>query len=287
MTFKAFNIDITISLFFSLILVSAIVAGFYIELLAALSALLIHEIAHIFLARMLGLKVEKLELLPFGGRIKMNLDETMPESEMITVLAGPMANFIMAGLLFFLVVEDFINLDLAQILIKYQLSLGLFNMLPALPLDGGRIFVLWLRQFMNYLSAVRLATKIGKTLAVIIFLFTVLGFAFGKLYINFLVISILLFLQAHKETKDAPLVFMAHLSKKKEYLSRKGYMSVETLVVVESTSVKTIIYLFTPQKYFLVKVLNHDMHIIKCLTETEIFNKIVEKGLDIRITELL
>lgn len=287
MNFKISDIRVSINLFFVLILLSAIVAGFQGDMLASISALAIHESAHIFLAKVMGIKIEELEFLPFGGRMKLLFDEETIEAEMITVLAGPMANFAVAGLLLIFIGENVISRQIAEKLIKYQLTLGFFNILPALPLDGGRIFVLWLSQHVNYIEAVRIASTMGKVLALVLLSVAIGGLFFGKSFINFLLIGVFLFIQGTKESKDAPLIFMRQLTKKKENLFKRGYMQTETLVVMEWMKLKSILYLFIPQKYFLVYILDKDMHIKKYFTETEIFDIIVEKGLDIRIRELL
>ena len=58
--------------------------------------------------------------------------------------------------------------------------LGIFNMLPALPLDGGRIFALWLRQRVGYTSSVRIASQTGKILAFLMLLFALLGLFYKR-----------------------------------------------------------------------------------------------------------
>jgi stage IV sporulation protein FB len=57
--------------------------------------------------------------------------------------------------------------------------------------------------------------------------------------------------------------------------------------VGEDTPVKKILYLFAPQKYFIVYILDKNMEIKKYLTETEIFDKVIEKGLDLKMKDLI
>ena len=80
---------------------------------------------------------------------------------------------------------------------------------------------------------------------------------------------------------------MKHLAKKKEKLCKNQYLPGEIIVVDEDIPAKRIIYLFDPQKYFIVHVLDKNMEIKKIFTETEIFDKVVEKGLDLRVKDLI
>lgn len=80
---------------------------------------------------------------------------------------------------------------------------------------------------------------------------------------------------------------MKHLAKKTEKLSKNKYLPGEIIVVGEDTTVKKILYLFAPQKYFIVYILDKNMEIKKYLTETEIFDKVIEKGLDLKMKDLI
>ncbi|AYO30970.1 MAG: stage sporulation protein [Thermoanaerobacteraceae bacterium] len=288
MTFKILEMDINIDFFFALIIFSSLFAGLWAQMIAALMALGFHEMGHVISARAMGIKVEKIDILPFGGRIKIaNLDEAVPEVEMLTALAGPMANFAVSVFLLFLINQSVISPKTGNNFINYQLMIGLFNMLPALPLDGGRVFVLWLRQHMNFISAVRVAAGLSKALALVMFLAAVIGLFMSRFFINFIIAGFFLLIYASKEQKEAPLFFIKHIARKKEILFKKGFLPIEGLAAVEKTPVKQLLYEFMPHKYYFVYILDNGMKIKKYLTETEIFDKIIQEGLDIRLKDLI
>ncbi|HHW02017.1 MAG TPA: hypothetical protein GXX35_04285 [Thermoanaerobacterales bacterium] len=288
MSFKILEMDIYIDFFFVLIVFSSICAGLWVHMLAALAALGFHELGHVVTARTMGMKVEKIEILPFGGRIKIaNLYETIPEVEMLTALAGPMTNFAVSFFLLFLIEQKVILPQTGNNFIDYQLMIGLFNMLPALPLDGGRVFILWLRQHMNFISAVRTAARLSKVLAAVLFLTAVIGLFMGKLFINFIIAGIFLIAYSLKEQKEAPLFFIKQIAGKKELLFKKGFLPVAGLVAIGNTPVKQLLYEFMPDKYYFVYIVDNSLRIKKYLTETEIFDKIIREGLDIRLKELI
>lgn len=287
MVLRVCNYKINISLFFLTVVALAFAAGMYTETIAALFALGVHEFAHIFVGSRLGIVIHEIEILPFGGRIKSSLGDVSDENEILTLLAGPLANFAVVGFIIFISTFKFLPPRIAWQFIHYQLMLGIFNMLPALPLDGGRIFALWLRQRISYTSSVRIASHTGKILAYSMLLIAILGFVFKKVYFSFIISGFFLLQQASKEEKNAHLIFMKYLAKKKEKLLKNQYFPGEILVVDQETTAKKLLYLFLPTKYFIVYVLDKNMEIQKYLTETEIFDKIIEKGLDFKMKDLI
>ena len=80
---------------------------------------------------------------------------------------------------------------------------------------------------------------------------------------------------------------MLHIKLKKEKLLKNQYFPGEIVVVDQEATAKKILYLFLPKKYFIVYILNRNMEIRKTLTETEIFDIIMEKGLDFKMKELI
>ncbi|MDD4569575.1 MAG: hypothetical protein PHE70_05565 [Tepidanaerobacteraceae bacterium] len=287
MDLRISDIKLRINFFFIVIIAAALIAGLYREIIAALLALSVHECAHIFIGKELGLKIEELELSPFGGRIKVILDDTSSEAEMLTALAGPFANFVTVGVIIFLLKQKFISAELSEQLIHYQLMLGFFNIIPAFPLDGGRIFALWLRQHVSYTSSVRIASKMGKILAIVLLAIGILGLTFKRVFVSLFIASFFLFYQATMEEKNVVLIFMNQLIKKKQIILKKKYILGEFIIVVEDTPVKEILYLFSPQKYFVVLIMDENMSIKNYLTETEIFDKILEKGLELNMKDLI
>lgn len=287
MDLRIYNIKLSINFIFIFIIVSAFVAGLYKEITAVLLALAVHEMAHIIVGRELGLDIEELELSPFGGRIKVAFDKAASEEEILTALAGPFANFVSVGLIAFLTKLSFVSSEFSKQLIHYQLMLGFFNIIPAYPLDGGRIFSLWLRRHISHNSSVRITAKTSKILAIFFLIIAVWGITIGKIFMSLVFAGFFLFYQAIKIEKNVAFDFMKQLVMKKETVFKKKYISGDTIIVLEDTPVKDVLYLFSPQKYFIVVVMDKHMKIKKCITETEIFDKIIEKGLDLTIEDLI
>ncbi|MCG0275264.1 MAG: site-2 protease family protein [Thermosediminibacteraceae bacterium] len=288
MAFLISGIKVRLHFLFLMILAAGLAAGFYGEVAAALLALLVHEASHILAARMLGIEVEELELLPFGGRMSIKgLYHYSFEAEVMVILAGPLGNLSLAAMFIALVYQNFLPWDVGYLFIRYQLALGLFNLIPALPLDGGRIFMLWLSQMVSFISAVRIAARIGRALAFFLWALFWVAAIKGNYNMDFLMSGIFLFLAAAEEEKRAPLMFFSYMTRKRENLMRKGFLPVQALVAFAGVPVKQVLYRLNPQNFYLVYVVDRGCRLKKCLTETELFDTIIDKGLDIKIEDLL
>jgi Zn-dependent protease/predicted transcriptional regulator len=145
-------------------------------LLGALSTLLLfvtvllHELGHSFTARSLGLPVTRITLLIFGGVSNLTTEPPTPRSEFLVSIAGPLTSLILAGIFYLLHAAAGRGPSELGAVLGYlasvNLILALFNLLPAFPLDGGRVLrsIVWgITGSMT--RATRLATQLSRVVA--------------------------------------------------------------------------------------------------------------------------
>lgn len=135
---------------------------------------LLHEFGHILAARRYGVPTPDVTLLPIGGVARLERIPEAPAQELVVTLAGPAVNLAIAGLLY-LVLGGFLpreslalhdpGVDMIARLAAANLFLALFNLIPAFPMDGGRILRAFLAYRLGYGRATRIAATIGQTLA--------------------------------------------------------------------------------------------------------------------------
>jgi stage IV sporulation protein FB len=138
--------------------------------LAVFTCVVLHEFGHSLQVRRYGVKVRDIVLFPIGGVARAESIPENPRHEIAVAIAGPVVNFVIAGLLFGALAvagtpphgEGFF-VDLAWV----NLVLGVFNLVPAFPMDGGRILRGALSLRMPYLSATRRARDVGQLLALV------------------------------------------------------------------------------------------------------------------------
>ncbi len=130
-------------------------------------AILAHELAHSIAARRYGVKVRGIMLFIFGGVAMMEKMPKNPREELRIALAGPFTSFAIAAISFFL---SFLPVKpisaLFMLLAYFNLFIGVFNLLPAFPMDGGRVLRSFLARRMNYVKATKIAAETGKMFAV-------------------------------------------------------------------------------------------------------------------------
>jgi len=141
-------------------------------LVAFFGCVVLHELGHSFTAMHFGIGVRRILLMPIGGMAEFDAIPRQPARELLITLAGPAVNFVIAAALW-LVVRSFgeelrlysVNGFIYQLYFA-NLVMGCFNLLPAFPMDGGRILRAILASRMAYLRATRWAATIGKFVCV-------------------------------------------------------------------------------------------------------------------------
>jgi len=162
------------SFYLSLILGASLIELIFVGLINGsiiLLSILIHELAHSLVAQKYGLNVTEIELYLFGGVSKIEEEPATPKSEMIISVVGPLSSLIIGAL--FLLILFLVPVGLPAIIFVTLLysgisniGLGIFNLLPAFPIDGGRILraFLWYRR-QDIVSATKTASRIGSFFA--------------------------------------------------------------------------------------------------------------------------
>jgi len=154
--------------------------------LGLFASVVFHEFWHSLIARRYGLKIIGITLFIFGGVSQMTEEPRSPAVEFFMAVAGPLSSFVLAGLfyLFALAGDPYLSVPGEAVLV-YLASLngllGIFNLLPAFPLDGGRVLrsILW-RAKGNLQWATRLASRIGEGFGAAMMLMGIIAFISGN-----------------------------------------------------------------------------------------------------------
>lgn len=158
------------STFLLLLLFPGVLSGMPL-LMLVFGCVLLHELGHALMARRFGIETADITLYPIGGVARLNRIPKAPGAEFLIALAGPAVNFaIVLTLLAFeiasyrLSVAPFFG-GLVGWLMIINLSLGLFNLIPAFPMDGGRVLRAALSGWLGRVRATSIAALIGRSLA--------------------------------------------------------------------------------------------------------------------------
>ncbi len=108
---------------------------------ALVASVLLHELGHALMARRFGIWTNSITLYPFGGIAALTAEPSRPREELLIAIAGPMVNGALVLLALPLALAGSMA---ASMFVGINLVLGLFNLLPAFPMDGGRVLRAWL-----------------------------------------------------------------------------------------------------------------------------------------------
>ena len=206
---EVFGISINIHITFFLLLLLVLPGGikWIVVVIAVFFFVTVHELCHSLVARRFGVKVRQITLLPIGGVASMSKMPEKPIQEFLISIAGPLSNIAIMLILFFplksILGED-VLLDFVRtrgrlstatwpLTIAYifwiNLFLAGFNMLPAFPMDGGRILRSILAAPLGYRRATKIAVNFGHVFALIFAYFGIVRFNIILLIIAFFIYS--------------------------------------------------------------------------------------------------
>src|SRR6266576_5001552 len=140
-----------------------------IAALLLFASVLIHELGHSFVARSRGLRVKNITLFIFGGVSSIETEPDNPKDEFLVAVVGPLISLLLAALFWLIglyVTPDSATAALIDYLVLANLGLGLFNLVPGFPLDGGRVLrsIVWAVTG-DARRATRVASYVGQAVA--------------------------------------------------------------------------------------------------------------------------
>ena len=175
----------------------------------------LHELGHSVIAQAYGIRVRQIVLLPIGGVAMLDRNPDRPMQELLIAIAGPAVNVVIAALLIAVILWQGIGngtdfqalLQIASAgpsldglliwLLNANIVLVLFNMIPAFPMDGGRVFRALLGFFMQWGRATSIAAGVGQFLAIGLGLLALLS---GNLFL--VLIAVFIFFAAGMSRDD-------------------------------------------------------------------------------------
>lgn len=190
-------------------------AGFIATLLF-FSSVLIHELSHSLMALRCGIEIPEITLFIFGGVSKLSQEPKDPATELKISLVGPLSSFVLAGV-FGVMAKILLGMPTLLVAVFHYLAwinvaLGVFNLIPGFPLDGGRVLrAIWWWKTGSLTRATKVATDIGKTFSVALMILGALQIFAGVLISGLWLVFIGMFLRGMSERGYEELIIRKSL----------------------------------------------------------------------------
>lgn len=246
---------------------------------------LLHEFGHVFAARRYGIRTPDITLLPIGGLASLERIPEKPGQEFVISLAGPAVNVVIAFVLVVLVGVrvgtadiDFLEDPGANLMARIaaaNIMLVAFNLIPAFPMDGGRVLRALLAMRLGFVRATRLAASIGQGFAILLGFIGLLG---NPLLI---LIAVFVYLAA---TAESQLVEMRSLAR--GYLARDAMITNFKALSPASTADDAVALLLrTTQQEF--PVLDSSSQLQGLVTRDGLIEALQARGGNIPVAEFM
>ena len=194
-----------------------VITGHFVNLIIFTSLIIIHEMGHIIISKILSYKIDKVIIYPYGGFVKLNTRiNTKIEDDLLVAISGIIMQSIYFGIIFFLYRNGIVREYIYSLFLLYHKSMLIFNLLPIYPLDGAKIVNLILSKYFSF--------NIANYISIVISLITVIFFLYSDIYENnysiILVIGVLM-KNIYKFYKDISYIYNRFILER--YLFKLNY----------------------------------------------------------------
>ncbi|MDU0329733.1 M50 family metallopeptidase [Paenibacillus sp. 3LSP] len=277
------GIAISFHPFFVIIMLMSVLTGHFLELLALFTIVFVHEMGHVFAARMYDIKVLSVQMLPFGGVAVMEDSGNLTAGrEIVIALAGPLQNLMLISASLLLHAIGIWDGPFLSYFIQSNLLIALFNLLPILPLDGGKISQALCSLVMPYYATLLWSYRISLLFSVLLvaYSFLPLWLGLGGMQLNLLLIGLFLLYSNLMDYRNIPYRFIRFLVNRDRSFSRhllNGTLA-QPIVAEKTKPLDHILRLFKREKYHFIYVMNQQGNIVAVVPEQRVISSFLQGG---------
>lgn len=268
-------------LFLILVILVALLFGYIEQFFIMLFIVGIHELSHISVAHIFGLKCKSITFTPLGfSAVLEDLEYLTGIKRLCIMFAGPMLNLVLWLICEFIFVDKFIFFKQAN------LAIFIFNILPIYPLDGGKICHIILGNSIGVMNANRILMDIGEIITILIFILGVVQAIFFPFNISLICLSIYLYKVSKKEYANMTFEFYRTIVLNLSKVSMRKKLELKSIVIDKSTPMSVVIDMLGWDSFYIVHVAEKN-RILYTINEFEIIEHVTTKGLSYKFEEIL
>ena len=268
-----------------LIALIAFITGYIQEYLFYFLCISLHECGHIAVARFFKARLFYIKILPVG--LNAFVDEQVMSSfiNAVFLISGPAVNFLLFCILYVIRQCSFTGEQYLDFFITANLSLSLFNLLPVVPLDGGNILKLLIKDRIGLFRTGRLMDVISTGLSILLILTGTILACFYPGNISLLAVGLYLLFNIKKCKMEAALMNVKNIIYRRSRLMKKGVYAARDIVALKGMYLSDILKFMDFDRFHIVYVLDNDLKISKVYTEQQIIEAILKYNSEITFEE--
>lgn len=282
------GVTVRVNPFFLAVCLLYCAAGVIDRAAIAFGAILLHEMGHVVTAYGFGVRVQSVELFPFGGVARLEgAGALSPLKEIGIALGGPLTSIALFCFGLGLAQSGHLTGTRGQFFLAANLLIAAFNLLPGLPLDGGRIMRALLSMRKGLGSATQITAITGQIIGLALTALGVGGFAVQRWGLDVAAVGLFILYAASREKRYAPYLFAHHLASKERELIERRVLPGALLVAAEEALLVEVSRFFNPGRFHFIAVTDKDGSGIGFLSETEVITALTTCGSGTKIGALL
>ncbi|WP_379159821.1 M50 family metallopeptidase [Paenibacillus sp. sgz5001063] len=270
------GIELSLHPLFVLIMLLSVITGQFLELLTLFTIVFIHELGHVCAALLCGVGVKSVQLLPFGGVAVMEDHGRLNATREIGIAAaGPLQNLVLILMAYGLQQTGYGNSGFLTYFIQANAIIAMFNLLPVLPLDGGKIFQATLSLLLPYYVTLLWCGRVSIAASVLVLLYSILPLGTGGgVRLNLLMIGAFLLYSNLTDQRNLPYRFVSFLMNREAVYERyrQSGSAVRPIVAFSAKPLDDILRLFKRNQYHFIYVMNEDKAIVAVVPEQKLIS---------------
>ncbi|MEI2283810.1 M50 family metallopeptidase [Paenibacillus polysaccharolyticus] len=282
---RVWGVRISLHPFFVIIMMTSLLTGHFIELITLFAIVFIHECGHAAAAALLGCRVLSIQMLPFGGvAVIEDGGKLTAYREIVIALAGPLQNIMMVGIVLLLSRFQLGDPLFLDYIIQANLLIALFNLLPVLPLDGGKIVQAIVSLWAPYYTTLMWTYRISILCSAGVILVAISRWLSGDygLPLNLLLIGLFLFYSNFTDYRNVPYRFIRFLMNREAVFVRYATTGglAQPIISFPAKPLDTILRLLKREQYHMVYVMNKQGRILAVLPEQRVIGSYFQQNTD-------
>ena len=281
------HVTISINILSVPIYIIAIISSFTAQFFITVGFIIAHELGHIAAAYISGAGIYCFRILPVGVSASIEDYSCKKCNKIFIYLAGPTVNIIFAIVIYLLYACQVIPIEFT-IGVYINIWLAFFNLLPILPLDGGKIAMEVLSDYSGLFKARKHMNTITIILSIIIIIFGLIILRNTLYNASLVIVGIYILLSKTESRKETALMNIKNLLFRRSRIIKQRIYPIKEIAVMKDVKLSEVVKAMDYANMFhMVNVLDENLRIVRVISEQEILDALITNNIDTEIYRIL